>query len=141
MSSHRFGKMSPFRAPLTRDDIGVSRPQTKNLEQILLDAENIGNSLMHRPTKETDSPKRQYLLEKAIQRSNIPESPHSTYRPDDSEDLEQKKLRHIEALTEELNMNRKRYEKLLSDHAEEKKHWMMYIKQLEEEKEKTIRKT
>ena len=133
--------MSPFRAPLNREDIGVARTPSKTLEQILAEAENIGNSLLHRSSKASESPKRQYLLEKAIQRSNIPENIQSTPRISIAEDVEQKRLNHIEALTEELNLNRKRYEKLLSDHDEEKRHWMMYIKQLEEEKERSDRKS
>ena len=80
----------------------------------------------------TDSPKRQYLIDRVIQKS----SPKISSNKLNSEDLAQKRLKHIEALTEELNLNRKKYEKLLSDHAEEKKHCVLYIKQLESEKEK-----
>jgi coenzyme F420-reducing hydrogenase delta subunit len=71
-----------------------------------------------------------------MQRPNFQETPPLAGRYEDSDELEQKRLKHIEALTEELNLNRKRYEKLLSDHAEEKRQWMNYIKQLEGEREK-----
>ncbi|OMJ93379.1 hypothetical protein SteCoe_3618 [Stentor coeruleus] len=136
MSTQKFGRISPFRGPLVREDIGVVRTPAKNLDQLLLDAENIGSTLMQRSNKASDSPKRQFIVEKAMQRAGFQETPPLGGRYEDQDELEQKRLKHIEALTEELNLNRKRYEKLISDHAEEKRQWMNYIKQLEGERER-----
>lgn len=137
MSIQNFGRISPFRAPLIRDDIGVNRSNSKNLDRILLDAEKIGNNLLQKSSRTNDSPNHDFLTDKAIHRSNITTPIESNLKFSESEDTEQKRLKHIEELTEELNLNRKRYEKLLSDHAEEKRHWMTYIKQLEAERDRS----
>ena len=69
MSFSNFGRTSPFR-PLSREDIGVSHFQHKNLEEILKAADYIENSLLKKGAQINDSPKRQYLIDRVIQKSS-----------------------------------------------------------------------
>ena len=135
MNFSKYGKASPFRASLRKDDIGVNKPSQLTEEEVLNEAEKIGSSLLMRFQKREESPNLQ-LVPEPFNRNSTPDQGAKVYedRAKFTPEEEAQRNQHIQELIEELNFNRTRYEKLLNDHAEEKRYWMNYIKQLEAEK-------
>lgn len=133
MNFQKFSRNSPFRPPLRKDDIGVSRNFHLNEEDLMNEAEKISSGLLRKSSGLAESPNALNMQEKTV--LNKAESEFE-YALNDCPDVEAERNKHIAELIEELNFNRTRYEKLLSDHAEEKRYWMNYIKQLEAERDK-----
>jgi hypothetical protein len=131
MNYSKFGKTSPFRAPLRKDDIGVSRSGVMTEEEILNEADRIGASVLTKSQNKEDS---------CLQMIPEQNSKKSAEESREEVEVDEKRNQHIAELVEELNFNRTRYEKLLSDHAEEKRYWMNYIKQLEAERDRLYNK-
>ena len=121
MFNQRLGKMSPFKISLIKEDTNDFIAPSKNLENILHDAQDIENSLLKCCSKITESPKRQYLLEKVIKRSKSSDTPQIISKScQKTDDLELKMLKHIKYLTKELEISRKKYKKLIQYYAEKK---------------------
>lgn len=134
MNFQKFSRSSPFRPPLRKDDIGVNKTSNLNDEDLLSRAEKISSGLLQKTSiHQTESPIPSYQTDKALKvraESEFEDEVNENF------DIEAERNKHIEELIEELNFNRTRYEKLLSDNAEEKRYWMNYIKQLEAERDK-----
>lgn len=133
MNFQKFSRNSPFRPPLRKDDIGVNRNFNMNEEDLMNEAEKISSGLLRKASGLAESPNALNMPEKTV--INKAESEFE-YALNENLDVEAERNTHIAELIEELNFNRTRYEKLLSDHAEEKRYWMNYIKQLEAERDK-----
>jgi hypothetical protein len=141
MNFSKYGKASPFRAPLRKDDIGVNKPSQLTEDEVLNEAEKIGSNLLMRSLKREESPNLQ-LVPEPFNRNNTPDqvTKVNDERAKLNPEEEAQRNKHIQELIEELNFNRTRYEKLLNDHAEEKRYWMNYIKQLEAERDRLYNK-
>ena len=137
MSESKYGRNSPFRPQVNRDDIRVCREDLTKVRKLGLENESQGKISERVVLRDFEPGQKRFSTERLSNNlRNLDDC--SVENKKTPRDLDQIRMKEIEALTEELNYNRKRYEKLLADHAEEKNKWMAHLKQLQEQRDRII---